>query len=159
MCSTEIFYLSIKISLTLYKIPIQRDESTKEVLLQAQKLWLRITEVTVQNEELGTKNRTCQDQASGITRQVGDFLLLYQAPKAGGYWGLLRVCSILGCRDTEIRLTPPYSVQNHKEWWQGFWKWAVERFTKLVILPNKTKQITEWKCPAGSKRHYVVLTL
>lgn len=85
MCSTEIFYLSIKISLTLYKILIQRDESTKEVLLQAQKLRLRITEVTVQNEELGTKNRTCQDQTSGITRQVGDFLLLYQAPKAGDY--------------------------------------------------------------------------
>lgn len=42
---------------------------------------MKITEVTVQNEELGTKNRTGQDLASGTTRQAGDFLLSYQALK------------------------------------------------------------------------------
>ena len=44
---------------------------------------LRITEATGWNQEVGTKSRAGQAQTSGTAREAGDFLLSYQAPKAG----------------------------------------------------------------------------
>lgn len=61
-----------------------------------------------------------------------------------------KVYSTIGWKATKIRPTPPYTVQA----WQGYDRdlGYFERFTKLVVWPNNTKQITGWRSPAGSSK-------